>query len=166
MKKQILILFLLSTLTILGQSSLDGNSKVYVSKKGLYQIKYGEKWHEEIKRTKWDAEFGDKYNLISAYFIEYDYFISEKHLQSATNAQFSEYGRIKKFKTYKKKVNNLEVNYLEFELNYEGNACKYQGFIYNGKGGSIELLFGGQTESIEKNQDSIEEFSNGISLMN
>ena len=103
--------------------------------------------------------------MISAYFIEYDYFISEKHLQSTTNAQFSEYGKIKKFKTYKKKVNNLDVNYVEFELNYEGNVCKYQGFIYNGKGGSIELLFGGQTESIVKNLDIIEEFANGISII-
>ena len=86
-------------------------------------------------------------------------------MQSTINAQFSEYGKIKKFKTYKKKVNNLDVNYVEFELNYGGNACKYQGFIYNGKSGSIELLFGGQTESIEKNQDTIEEFYNGISIM-
>lgn len=166
MKKLISFLVLIATVAMWGQNSLDNNSKIYVSKKGLYQIKYGEKWHEEMNRTKWDVEFGDRYNLISAYFIEYDYFISEKHLKSQINAQFLEYGKTKKFKTYKKKINNLEVNYFEFELNYSGNTCKYQGFLYNGKGGSIELLFGGQAESMEKNQDSIEEFCNGISVTN
>lgn len=167
MKKQIIFLFLLASFTILGQNASDTNSKIYIGKKGLYQIKYNtEKWHQEINKTKWDAEFGDRYNLISAYFIEYDYFISEKRLKSETNAQFAEYGKIKKFKTYKKQINNLTVNYLEFELNYNGNTCKYQGFIYNGKGGSIELLFGGQKECSEKSQESIDEFSNGLSLTN
>ena len=166
MKKQITLLFILSTLTLLGQNLSGDNLKTYVGKKGLYQIKYnGEKWHEEINRTKWDVEFGDSYNLLSAYFIEYDYFISEKHIKSTTKAQFAEYGKIKEFKTFKKQINNLPVDCFEFVLNYNNAICKYQGFIYNGKGGSIELLFSGQIESIEKNQDSIDEFSNGLSLI-
>lgn len=167
MKNCILLLFLLSTLSIFGQNISENNSKIYVGKKGLYQIKYNSnQWHEVINQTNWYVEFGDQYNLLSAYFIEYDYFISEKNIKSKTKAQFKSYGKIKNYKTFIKQINNLSVNYLEFELNYEGNTCKYQGFIYNGKGGSIELLFAGQIESIEKNQDSIEEFSNGLSLIN
>lgn len=165
MKKLIPILIFLSTISTFGQSSLAENWKIYAGKKGLYQIKYNnENWHEEKNRSKWDAEFGDRYNLISAYFIEYDYFLSEKHLKSEINAQFVEYGKIKKFKTFKKEINNILVNYFEFELIYDGNTCKYQGFVYNDKGGSIELIFGGQLESIEKNQESIMQFETGFSL--
>ena len=165
MKKSIAILIFLSTLSALGQNSQAKSEKSYVSKKGLYQIKYNsERWHEEKNRSKWDAEFGDQYNLISAYFIEYDYFFSAKNLKSAINAQFVEYGKIKKFNTFKKEINNIAVNYFEFELTYDGNTCKYQGFIYNGKVGSIELIFGGQEQSLEKNQESITEFESGFSF--
>lgn len=167
MKKLLPLLLFLSTLSAVGQNSLAENSKIYSSKKGLYQLKYNpESWHEEENRSKWDAEFGDRYNLIRAYFIEYDHFLSEKHLKSEINAQFVPYGKIKKFKTFKKEINTISVNYFEFELIYDGSTCKYQGFVYNGKGGSIELLFGGQLESMEKNQESIMQFETGFSLKN
>jgi hypothetical protein len=167
MNKQIIFILLLSTLNVAGQNSSNDSLKTYFGKKGLYQIKYKtEKWHEEKNRTKWDIEFGDKYDLLSAFYIEYDYFISEKHLKSQTKLQFAEYGKIKKFKTYKKLINNLIVNYFEFELNYDTNICRYEGFCYNGNGGTVELMFSGQLESIEKNKNTIEEFSNGFSLVN
>lgn len=168
MKKQLTLLFLLSAFALLGQNSTGDNSKIFVGKKGLYQIKYNsDKWHQEVnKKTAWDAEFGDSYNLLSAYFIEYDYFISEKHIKSDAINQFKEYGKIKKFRTFKKQIGNLTVDYFEFLLDYQGNTCKYEGFIYNGKGGSVELIFGGQLESMGRNQDSINEFSNGFSLLN
>lgn len=167
MKKQITLLFLLSTFALLGQNPTADNSKIYVGKKGLYQIKYNsDQWHEEVNKTAWDAEFGDSYNLLSAYFIEFDIFVSEKHIKSETTGQFKKYGKIRKFNTFKKQINNLTVDYFEFLLDYQGTTCKYQGFIYNGKGGSVELLFAGQLEAMEKNQDSVDGFVNGFSLLN
>ncbi|HEX8014883.1 MAG TPA: hypothetical protein VF465_06585, partial [Flavobacterium sp.] len=67
---------------------------------------------------------------------------------------------------YKKTINNLEVNYFTCELNYNSYLYKYQGFIYNGKGGSIQIQYGAQAEAIEKNQSIIDELNNGISAIN
>ena len=167
MRKQIIVLLLLSGVVMLGQGVRDGNLKTYVSKKGRCEIRYDNgKWHEIVSESKWDAEFGDPINLLSAYFIEFDNVVSEKHLKSMTNGQFRKFGKIRKFKSYKKQINQLIVDYLEFELNYKGKICRYQGLVYRGNGGSVELLFAGELEDMKKSQASIDEFSGGLSFVN
>jgi hypothetical protein len=116
--------------------------------------------------TNWDVEFHDKYNLVNVYFIEYDYFLSDKKLKTIIEDQYKEFGKIKNLKIYKKKINNLEVNYFECELDYNDYLYKYQGFIYNGKGGSIQIQYGAQAEAITQNQSIIDELNKGISIIN
>lgn len=103
---------------------------------------------------------------MTAYFIEYDYFISDKKIKSTIEDEYKEFGKIKNLKIYKKKINDLTVNYFECELDYNDMLYKYQGFIYNGKGGSIQMQFGAQAEAIEQNQALIDELNNGLSILN
>ncbi|WP_343614308.1 hypothetical protein [Flavobacterium sp.] len=167
MSKKLILLFLLSGFFAVGQTKNNSKSETYTSRKGIYEIKYNpEHWIQNPQSENWDAEFHDKYNLVNAYFIEYDYFIPEKKLKSTIEEQYKEYGKIKNLKIFKKKLNNIEVNYFTCELDYNDFLYKYQGYIYNGKGGSIQLQYGGQAESIEQNQNTINELDNGISIIN
>lgn len=165
-RKQLIILFLLSGVSMLGQDLRDGNLKTYVSNKGRCEIRYDDgKWHEMKKESQWDAEFGDSINLLSAYLLEFDGAVGETRLKSMTKNQFRGL-KVLEFRTYKKTINNLVVDCLEFELNHDGCICKYQGFVFNGKGGSVELLFVGELGDMEKGEGSIDEFSGGLSLIN
>ena len=167
MSKKLIFLFLLSSIFAIGQTKNNSKSETYTSRKDLYQIKYNpEHWIKNLESEGWDVEFNDKYNLITSYFIEYDYFISDKKIKSTIEEEFQEFGKIKNLKIYKKKVNNIEVNYYTCELDYNDYLYKYEGFIYNGKGGSIQLQFAAQAEAIEPNRKLIEELINGFSIIN
>ena len=167
MSKKIIFLFLLSGFLSIGQSKKSSNLETYTSRKELYKIKYNpEHWIKSPESESWDVEFSDKYNLVTAYFIEYDYFISDKKIKSTIEEEFKEFGKIKNLKVSKKKINNIEVNYFECELNYNDFLYKYQGFFYNGKGGSIQMQYGAQAEAIEQNQKIIDELNNGFTIVN
>jgi len=167
MSKKLILLFLLSCLLSFGQTKSNSKSETYTSRKELYQIKYNpDHWIKKSKSENWDVEFNDKYNLVNVYFIEYDYFISDKKLKSTIEDEYKEFGKIKNLKIYKKKINNIEVNYFTCELDYNEYLYKYQGFFYNGKGGSIQMHYGAQAEAIEQNQNLIDELNNGISVLN
>lgn len=167
MSKKVFLLFLLSGFFSIAQTKNNSKSEIYTSRKELYQIKHNpDHWIKNPESQNWDVEFHDKYNLITAYFIEYDHFIPDKKLKSTIEEQYISFGNVKNLKIYKKKVNNIEVNYFECELDYNDYLYKYQGFIYNGKGGSIQLQYGAQAEAIEKNQNLIDELNNGFSIMN
>jgi hypothetical protein len=138
----------------------------YTSRKGIYKINYNrQSWQKSSEKSEWDAEFHDSYNLINAYFIEYDYFISDKSLKSNIREQYKDFGKIKNLRIYKKEINELEVNYFECELEYNDLEYNYQGFTYNGKGGSIELQFGFQEECSAQCQKLINEFCSGIEII-
>ena len=167
MSKNLLLLFLLSSFIAIGQTKKNSKLETYTSRKEVYQIKYNpEHWIRNTDSIDWDVQFHDKYNLVNAYFIEYDYFITDKNLKSTIQDEYKEFGKIKNLKISKKKINDLTVNYFECELDYNDILYKYQGFIYNGKGGSIQMQFGGQAEAIEPNQGIIDELNNGISIIN
>jgi hypothetical protein len=167
MSKKIFLLFLLSGYFVAAQTKNNPKLETYTSRKEIYEIKYNpQHWTKSPQTETWDVEFRDKYNLISAYFIEYDHFIPDKKLKSTIEEQYKEFGEIKNLKIYKKKVNSIEVNYFECELDYNDYLYKYQGFIYSGKGGSIQLQYGAQAEAIERNQKLIDELNNGISIIN
>ncbi|RZJ51402.1 MAG: hypothetical protein EOO44_14700 [Flavobacterium sp.] len=161
-----ILLFFLSSLFAIGQAKKTPKLETYTSRKEIYEIKYNpEKWIL-TETSDWDVQFHDKYNLVNAYFIEYDYFITDKNLKSTIEDEYKEFGKIKNLKITKKKINDLTVNYFECELNYNDMLYKYQGFIYNGKGGSIQMQYGAQAEAIEQNQGIIDEMNNGISVIN
>ena len=162
MSKNIIFLFLISGLFMMGQSQKNANIETYTSRKGIYELKYDPKKWIRADSSEWDVQFNDKYNLVTVYFMEYDYFITDKKLKSVIEDQYKEYGKIKNLKIYKKKINNLTVNYFECDLNYNDILYKYQGFTYNGKGGSIQMQFGAQAEAIEPNQGIIDELNNGL----
>lgn len=167
MSKKLIVLFLLSCLLSFGQTKSNSKSETYTTRKQLYQIKYNpDHWIKNSKSENWDVEFNDKYNLVNVYFIEYDYFISDKKLKSTIEGEYKEFGKIKNLKIYKKKLNSIEVNYFTCELDYNDYLYKYQGFFYSGKGGSIQMHYGGQAEAIEQNQNLIDEMNNGISVLN
>ncbi|MDR6761742.1 hypothetical protein J2Y38_001951 [Flavobacterium sp. 2755] len=167
MSKKLILLFLLSSFFAIGQTKNTSKSETYTSRKNIYEIKYNpEHWIKNPESQNWDVEFHDRYNLISAYFIEYDHFIPDKKLKSTIEEQYKEFGKIKNLKIYKKKINNIEVNYFDCELDYNDYLYKYQGFIYNGKGGSIQLQYSAQAEALEQNQNIIDELNNGISIIN
>ena len=167
MSKKLIFLFLLSGFFAIGQTKNNSKSETYTSRKELYQIKHNpEHWIKSPESESWDVEFHDKYNLITAYFIEYDYYISDKKIKSTIEEEFKDFGKIKNLKIYKKKVNNIEVNYYDCELDYDNYLYKYQGFFYSGKGGSIQLQFAAQAEAIEQNQNLIDELNNGFSIIN
>lgn len=167
MSKKLLFLFLLSGFFSIAQTAkTNSQTETYTSRKELYKIAYNpDHWIKNPQSESWDAEFHDKYNLINAYFIEYDYFISDKKLKSTIEDEYKEFGKIKNLKIYKKKINSMTVNYFECELDYNDFLYKYQGFIYNGKGGSIQMQFGAQAEAIEQNQTLIDELNNGILII-
>jgi hypothetical protein len=166
MSKKFILLFFLSSLFAIGQTKKASKLETYTSRKEIYEIKYNpEKWIM-TETSDWDVQFHDKYNLVNAYFIEYDYFITDKKLKSTIEDEYKEFGKIKNLKITKKKINDLTVNYFECELDYNDMLYKYQGFIYNGKGGSIQMQYGAQAEAIEQNQGLIDELNNGISIIN
>ncbi|MEO6174479.1 MAG: hypothetical protein ABIP27_04925 [Flavobacterium circumlabens] len=165
MLNRLILLFLLSATCMTGQTKSNTKVETYTSRKKLYEIKYAPERWIRADTSDWDVEFHDQYNLVTAYFIEYDYFISDKKLKSTIEDEYKEFGKIKNLKIYKKKINDLTVNYFECELDYNDLLYKYQGFIYNGKGGSIQMQFGAQAEAIEQNKDIIDELSNGISIV-
>jgi hypothetical protein len=166
MSKKFILLFFLSSLFAIGQAKKTSKLETYTSRKEIYEIKYNpEKWIM-TETSDWDVQFHDKYNLVNAYFIEYDYFITDKKLKSTIEDEYKEFGKIKNLKITKKKINDLTVNYFECELDYNDMLYKYQGFIYNGKGGSIQMQYGAQAEAIEQNQNIIDELNNGISIIN
>lgn len=162
--KKIIFFFLLSNVAIFGQTT-SISTDIYISRKGLYQIKYNsEKWHKNLEKTAWDIQFKDKYNLLTAYFMEFDSFIPENKLKTTIKGQFEGLGKIKDLKIYKKTINDLAGNYFEFEFIFKGYSYKYQGFIYNGKGGAIELQFGMQSEAVQQFQHLVDELCNNLTL--
>lgn len=56
----------------------------------------------------------------------------------------------------------MNVNYFECELEYNNYMYNFQGFLYNGKGGTMEIQFGLQEEALKQSQAIIDEFCNGI----
>lgn len=162
--KKLYFLFLLAGMTAAAQDASQDNQIIYISKKGLYQIKYdAAQWQQETAvATLWDAEFHDPFHLITAYFIELDYFVPEDRLKSVIKEQFGEYGKIKNLKISKKKINDFEGHFFECELTYNNYRYKYQGFIFNGKGGSVELQFGVQAEGLAQFQSAIDAFCKGL----
>lgn len=163
-KKKIVFLFVLSSFAMTAQKKSDSKSETYVSRKETYQIKYNpDKWIKNTEpSTNWDAEFHDKYNVINAYFSEYDYFITDKNLKSTIEEQFKDVGAITNLKIFKKKISGISVNYFTCDLEYEQYLYKYQGYTFNGKGGSIQMQYSGQAEAIELNQATIDELNNSI----
>ena len=167
MSKKLIFLFLLSSFLSIGQTKQNSSLETYTSRKELYKIKYDpEHWIKNAESESWDVEFNDKYNLVTAYFIEYDYFISDKKLKSTIEEEYKEFGKIKNLKISKKRINNIEVQYFECELDYNDFLYKYQGFFYKGKGGSVQMQYGAQAEAIEQNQSLINELNNGFSIFN
>lgn len=165
MSKKSIIFFLFFTILAVAQNTMvtDPNKMTYSSRKGLYEIKYNkELWKKKESNSKWDAEFQDSYNLINAYFIEFDYFVTDKNLKSTLKEQYQKLGRIKNLKIYKKKINEMNVNYFMCELEYNNYKYIFQGFLYNGKGGTMEIQFGAQEEALMQNQRMIDEFCIGI----
>lgn len=167
MIKKILFIFLLSSLGAVAQNKINAaNEETYVSRKGVYQLKYDTNhWKRNAETSGWDASFSDNYDLLTAYFNEYDYFISEKDLKSTIKEQYKAYGDVKNLKIRKKKINGLEVNYFECELKFESYEYKYQGFVVNGKGGAMEIHFGVQKEGLTQYQALIDEFCAGLTVI-
>lgn len=168
MVKNLVLFFVLSSFAMSAQKKSDSKSETYASRKETYQIKYNpDHWIKNTEpSTSWDAEFHDKYNVVNAYFSEYDYFITDKNLKSTIEDQYKDLGEIKNLKIFKKKINGITVSYFTCELEYNDYLYKYQGFTFNGKGGSIQMQYGAQAEAIELNQNSIDELNNGIELIN
>jgi hypothetical protein len=165
MSKKYILIFLFFNIVAIAQNSInsDPNIITYFSRKGVYEIKYNkEHWQKNENNSKWDAEFHDNYNLLNAYFIEFDYFVTDKNLKSTIKEQYQKLGKIKNLKVYKKNINEMSVNYFECELEYNNYIYIFQGFLYNGKGGTMEIQFGAQKEVLKQNQGIIDEFCNGI----
>lgn len=164
MIKKIMVLLILISFNAIGQNQ-SSDILTHTSKKGLYKISYNsQNWKKSNEATEWDAEFNDKYNLTQAFFIEYDYFITENKIKSL-KSQFKNLGKIKNLKTYKKKINDLDVDYFEFELSYDGLVYIFQGFNYSGKGGSIEMQFRYQKECSDDCQKRVNEFYSGLEII-
>ena len=149
--------------SFLGFGQTENDTKTYVSRKGIYEISYNTKhWQKSDETSMWDAEFHDTYNLIKIYFSEFDYFFENNKLKKIITKQFESLGKIKNLKIYQKKINEMEVNYFVFKLDYYDSTYIYQGFFYNGKGGTVGVQFCAQQEAVNQNQELIEEFCNGI----
>jgi hypothetical protein len=160
LQKYTLLIVLFS---FLGFGQTKNSTKTYVSRKGLYEIAYNtEHWQKSDETSIWDAEFYDTYNLLKIYFSEFDYFVENKKLKKTITEQYKSLGKIKNLKIYQKKINEMEVNYFMCTLDYHDSTYIFQGFFYNGKGGTVEVQFGAQQEAVNQNQELIEEFCNGI----
>jgi hypothetical protein len=165
MSKKYTLIILFFNIVAVAQNSINSDSNIikHFSRKGVYEIKYNkEHWQKNENNSKWDAEFHDNYNLLNAYFIEFDYFVTDKNLKSTIKEQYQKLGKIKNLKVYKKNINEMSVNYFECELEYNNYMYIFQGFLYNGKGGTMEIQFGVQEEALKQNQVIIDEFCNGI----
>ena len=155
--------FFILFFSIFGFGQTENNTKTYISRKGVYEITYNSsQWQKSDETSVWDAEFHDTYNLIKIYFSEFDYFVENKKLKKTITEQFESIGKIKDLKIYLKKINEMEVNYFECKLDYYDSTYIFQGFLYNGKGGTVEIQFGAQQEAVNQNQKLINEFCNGI----
>lgn len=169
MTKLIVIIPLFFHLGLAAQTRLDtvSNIATYVSKKKTYEIQYNlEHWKIGSDSAKWDIEFHDVHDLIVVYFSAFNYFIPEKKLKETIKSQYEQIGKIKNLRIYKKSLKHMEVDFFECELMFKGYNYKYQGFVFSGQSGSIELQFGGQEESMGRNQKIIEEFCNGVAEIN
>ena len=153
------LIFLLSTLACLGQES----TQRFVSRKGVYQITYNPShWVQQEDATLWDAAFHDTYNLVNCFFSEYDYFISEAQMKRMIKGQFKGLGSLKKLRLYPKTIQGLAVTYFDCSLKYAAGVCHYEGFVYNGKGGAVQITFGYQEESPPALRELITEFYSGL----
>jgi hypothetical protein len=56
----------------------------------------------------------------------------------------------------------MKGNYFECELESNDYVYVYQGFLYNGKAGTMEVQFSMQKEAVEQSQTKIDEFCKGI----
>ncbi len=162
MVKKVLVLMVLISASAIGQNS---QIQTYVGKKGLYKIDYNKSWIKSDNQTEWDAVFNDAYNLVTCSYKEFDYFFSQKSLKKSIKEQYTSIGKVSNFKIHKKKLNDLEVDYFECELEYQGFEYIYQGFVYNGIGGTVEIQFGVQKEGITQYQKLIDEFCLGFGLV-
>ncbi|MBC5836203.1 hypothetical protein G6N05_15050 [Flavobacterium sp. F372] len=163
-----MFLLLFSSIIAIGQNTTDSDSNIltHICRKGVFEIKYNkEHWQKSNDISKWDVEFHDTHNLVDAYFIEYDYFVSKKNLKSTIKEQYKELGKIKNLKIYDKKINEMNVNYFECELEFNNSTYIFQGFLYNGKGGTMEIQFGVQEEALKQYQAYIDEFCGGIKMI-
>lgn len=165
MNKKYLFLFLFFSAIVTAQNSSesDSNMLTHISRKKVFEIKYNkEHWIKNDIASKWDSEFHDPYNLVNIYFSEFDYFLNKKNLKSILKKQYDGVGKVKKLNIYNKTINKMEGNYFECELEYNNSTYIFQGFVYNGKGGTMEIQFGLQEEALKQYQESINEFCNGI----
>lgn len=169
MSKKYFYLFLFFSVIVSAQNCTETDSTILtlISRKKVFEIKYNkEHWIKNDQPSKWDSEFHDPYNLVNIYFSEFDYFFNTKNLKLILKKQYEGVGKVKKLNIYNKTINKMEGNYFECELEYNDSVYIFQGFVYNGKGGTMEIQFGLQEEALKHYQESINEFCNGISVLN
>ncbi len=165
MKKLIIPVLLISSFAVKGQTNFDPAFKyaTYVSKHNAYQINYNSKnWQINTDSSQWDIEFHDSNNLLKAYFKTLNYFVPQNKLRQTIKSQYLHLGKVRALKVYKKQLKYMTVDYFECTLKYQEFIYKYEGFFFGGQKGSMELQFGGQDESIARNQNLIDEFCNGV----
>ncbi|WP_369765410.1 hypothetical protein [Flavobacterium sp. WC2429] len=163
MLKKHILLFLFYPLITIGQVIPSTDTTIYKSRKGIFEIKYNNNhWIKSDLTSKWDAEFHDTYNLLNAYFIEYDYFVPEKNIKKTLKSQYAEFGKIKNLKIYDKMIHDMKVKYFTCTLDFNNYTYIFQGFLYNGKAGTMQIQFGAQQEAIKQYQVYIDEFCSGI----
>ncbi len=166
MLKKILFLLLFSCLTAIGQNKANSTILSHISRKGLYEIQYNKAhWQIGENTSQWDVLFHDTYSLLDAYFIEYDYFLNEKNLKETLKEQYKGIGKVRNLKMYEKKINEMSVTYFECEIDFNDLTYCYQGFYYNGKGGTIQVQFVLQKEGLKQYKEYIDEFCNGIKII-
>lgn len=164
LQRSIIPLLFLSSVAM-GQlkNSIDADKTTHKSRKGIFEITYNKnQWQQSDSASKWDAEFHDTYKLINIYFIEYDIFIPHENIKKTIQAQFEAFGKIKNIKIYDKTINTMKGSYFECRLNYNNYKFVYQGFLYNGPAGTMEIQFGMQEETKNQYQNTVDAFCNGI----
>jgi hypothetical protein len=136
------------------------------TKKKVYRITYNESEWSREKETKWDLQFADNMKLITAYVFEFNYYVTDDKMENIVIDQFKSSGKVKNYKVEKRELNGMTVNYFQCELRYADIDYVYQGFLYNGPGGTVELYFRSQKESLAFHQKKIDEFCKGFRLAN
>ncbi len=170
MKFNLLTLFFLFFEFVLSAQKVEvldtTNYLLYTSNKKVCEIKYNKAhWQIDTAKTDWDISFKDPFDLVNAWFQEFDYFVSVKNLKGTIKNQYEDIGRVRNLKIYTKNINGLTVNYYDCNITYNREVYRYEGFFYNGLSGTIQLQLRLQLESLPIFEERIRNFFNGFRII-
>jgi hypothetical protein len=114
------------------------------------------------KSNWWSAVFTSSDNAITAYYWESRLTMATDNFQTYITNQYEGVGKVLSFTSARDTINNIPVIIFDMDLEANGIAYRYRGYVYSSTRGSIQFIAGTQKEVFEEDIKKIYALLNGL----